>query len=365
MAAKRGNAHGFDPDAAATGSGLFGLDTSLVEARVVIIPVPFEATTSYGGGAAGAPAAILEASRQVDLLDREYGPTWEAGIAMLPVPRRIARLSASAGHAARPIIAAGGPRPGNARHAKAVATVDAAGAVVNAWVRDEARKALDRGQVAGVLGGDHSCPFGLIAELSGRHPGLGILHVDAHADLRSAYEGFAWSHASIFHNVIGRLQGVGKLVQVGVRDFGSRELAMIDGSDGRIETFFEADVRSRLLSGETWDSTCRRIVGRLPGEVYISFDIDGLSPDLCPHTGTPVPGGLSFAEGCHLLKVLADSGRRVVGFDLCEVVPGPKDDEWDANVGARVLYKLIGCAVATRQARRRGAAGLRHSGDGA
>jgi agmatinase len=353
MAARQVKAREFDPDAAAAGSGLFGLETSAQDARVVVIPVPFEATTSYGGGASRAPAAILAASRQVDLLDREYGATWEAGIAMLPIPARIARLSASAGRAAQPIIAAGGAKPGNARHAKAIATVDAAGAFVNAWVREEARKVLERGQIAGVLGGDHSCPFGLIAELSARHPGLGILHVDAHADLRVAYEGFAWSHASIFQNVIARLPGVAKLVQVGVRDFGSRELAMIERSDGRIETFFESDVRSRLLSGETWDAACRRVVGRLPGDVHVSFDIDGLSPDLCPHTGTPVPGGLSFAECCHLLKALTDSGRRVVGFDLCEVVPGPKGDEWDANVGARVLYKLIGCAVTTRQARRK------------
>ena len=343
----------FDPDAAAAGPGLFGLQSTPEDAGLVVIPVPFDATTSYRAGTARGPAAIVEASRQVDLLDREYGPTWQAGIAMLPIPARLAALSRSARRAALPILEAGGAESGNKAHARALATVNAAGETVNAWVRKQAAAALDRGAMAAVLGGDHASPFGLIAELAARHPGIGILHVDAHADLREAYEGFAWSHASIFHNVMTRLPAVKKLVQVGIRDFGSREAAMIESSKSRIETFFEADARRQLLSGTSWDALCRRIVGRLPERVYVSFDIDGLSPELCPHTGTPVPGGLSFAECCHLLRVLAESGKQVVGFDLCEVAPGPRGDEWDANVGARVLYKLMGCAVASQRATRR------------
>jgi agmatinase len=97
------------------------------------------------------------------------------------------------------------------------------------------------------------------------------------------------------------------------------------------------------------DALCRRVVERLPRHVHLSWDIDGLSPDLCPHTGTPVPGGLSFAEACHLLRTVVESGRRIVGLDLCEVSPGPRGDEWDANVGARLLYKMIGCAVRSRR----------------
>ena len=343
---------GFDPDAAATGDGLFGLDVRPQDAAVVVIPVPFEATTSYGGGTSRGPSAVLEASRQVDLLDRDFGPAWEAGIAMLPIPKHVEALSRSAKRAATPVVEAGGAQPGNARHAKAVAAVNAAGDRVNAWVRSHAERVLADGKLPVVLGGDHSCPYGSIAAVAARHPGVGILHVDAHADLRDAYEGFTWSHASIFHAVMTTLPGVGKLVQVGIRDFGSRELAMVESSRGRIETFFEADVRARMFAGATWDEECRRVVERLPREVHVSFDIDGLSPDLCPHTGTPVPGGLSFAECCHLLRTLAASGRRVVGVDLCEVTPGPKGDAWDANVGARVLYKLIGCALATRTAGR-------------
>ena len=345
---KAKHADDFDPDAAAQpGSGIFGLPHAPEAARVLVIPVPVDATTSYRPGTARAPEAVLEASRQVDLWDREYGAIHDGGIAMLRVPASLRRLNDAARRAALPIVKAGGARRGDARHAKAIATVDAMGDRVNAWVKEQSRKALERQQLPVVLGGDHSSPFGLIDELAERHDGLGILHVDAHHDLREAYEGFRWSHASIFWNVLAEIPSVSKLVQVGIRDFGRAEMRMVEESAGRVEAFYEADLRSSLARGETWDAACHRVVATLPDTVYVSFDIDGLSPDLCPHTGTPVPGGLSYAEACHLLRVLSLSGKSVVGADLCEVVPGPRGDEWDASVGARMLYKLIGCAKAT------------------
>jgi agmatinase len=336
----------FDPDAAATGDGLFGLATKVEEANLVVIPVPFDATTSYRPGTASGPAAVLDASRQVDLEDLQYGAIWRAGFAMLPIPRDIATLSKKARAAAEPVIAAGGAEAGNRAHAKALAAVNAASARVNAHVAEEARAILDRGAIPALLGGDHASPFGLIAELAERHPGLGILQIDAHADLREAFEGFHFSHASIFHNVMTRIPKVGRLVQVGIRDFGSRERAFVGGSKGRVECFYDQHLRDRQFAGGargTWSAISQDIVRRLPKEVYISFDIDGLTPEHCPNTGTPVPGGLTFAEVAHLLEVLSRSGRRVVGFDLCEVAPGARGEDWNANVGARILYKLLGC----------------------
>ncbi|MFM1804093.1 MAG: hypothetical protein RL136_972 [Planctomycetota bacterium] len=341
----------FDPDAAATGDGLFGLDTRVEDARIVVIPVPFDATTSYRPGTAAGPAAVLEASKQVDLEDLQYGAIWKAGIAMLPIPRAIAALSKRARAAAEPVIAAGGAVAGNRAHARALEAVDHASEQVHGYVATEAERILDRGAIPALLGGDHASPFGLIAELSERHPGMGILQIDAHADLRDAFEGFAWSHASIFHNVMTRLPGVGRLVQVGIRDFGSRERAFVEGSRGRVRCFYDQLLRDRAFKGGargSWSAICRDIVKALPREVYISFDIDGLSPELCPNTGTPVPGGLSFAEMAHLLETLANSGRRVIGFDLCEVSPA-REGDWDANVGARALYKLLGCTLKSRR----------------
>lgn len=341
----------FDPDAAAPADGgLFGLPFGPEEAHVVLIPVPFEATTSYRPGTARGPAAVLEASKQVDLFDGELGRIYRAGIALLDLPREVERWNAEARAAALPVIEAGGAGDDPDLLA-AAAEVDALSAKVNAWVHTQADIWLTRGKLVGVLGGDHSVPLGAIAAVAERHPGLGILHLDAHADLRVAYEGFRYSHASIMYNVCREVPGVARIVQVGIRDFGEREARFIGESDGRIMTFFDGDLQRRKLEGEAFGKLAREIVAALPQAVYLSLDIDGLDPALCPHTGTPVPGGLSFPEACHLVRLVAESGRRIVGFDLCEVAPGPDpDDEWDANVGARLLYKTIGWALRSQGA---------------
>jgi agmatinase len=339
----------FDPDAPAQpGSGIFGLRSTPQDAAVVLLPVPFEATTSYGGGTSRGPAAVLAASAQVDLFDVETGNPWRHGIAMLPEPPEVGPWNRAAKRDARTVIEAGGPRPDRPELLAACERVNEAGANLNALVAASARHWLGQGKIFGVLGGDHAVPFGSIEAHAERFPGMGILHIDAHADLRHAYEGFVWSHASIMHNVLSRVSGVGRLVQVGIRDIGSEELEQIRASDGRIRAWFDARLALGRLLGRSWAEQCARIVNDLPEQVYVSMDIDGLDPTLCPHTGTPVPGGLSFHELGLLLRVLCQSGRRIVGFDLDEVAPGPDGDEWDANVGARVLYKLIGWTLVSQ-----------------
>lgn len=337
----------FDPDAAAgEDSGLYGLPFGPEESHVVVLPVPFEATTSYRAGTARGPEAILAASRQVDLFDGELGRIYAPGIALLPTSEDIVRWNAEARAAAEPIIAAGGAGEDDPEAQAALAHVNALSAKVNAWVYTQTDIWLSRGKLVAVLGGDHSVPLGAIAAHAARTPDLGVLHLDAHADLRVAYEGFTYSHASIMHNVCVEVPAVRRLVQVGIRDFGEREARFIADSDGRIRTFFDGDLQRRKLCSETWDTLCREIVESLPLNVYLSWDIDGLDPTLCPNTGTPVPGGLSYAEAIHLLRVLVESGRRIVGLDLVEVAPGSNEaDEWDANVGARLLYKMIGFAL--------------------
>jgi agmatinase len=339
----------FDPDSPTTGDGIFGLSHSPEEADVVLIPVPWEATTSYGVGTAGGPEAILAASRQVDLADPESGGAYRNGIALLPVEDRIRRLGREARRIAQPVVSAGGADAGDPALGRAVERVNALGQELNEWVEGVTHTWLARGKLVGVVGGDHSAPFGLLRALAELHPGLGILHLDAHADLRDAYMGFVWSHASIMHNVITRLPGVSRLVQVGLRDVGERELALIRGEPERIRAHFDADLKRRLFEGETWKMLVDGIVGELPEEVYLSFDVDGLDPKLCPHTGTPVPGGLDFPEAVYLVGAVAKSGRRIVGLDLVEVAPDPTGaGEYDANVGARLLYKMIGFALQSR-----------------
>lgn len=338
----------FDPSSAALHDGVYGLPFTPDEARVVLVPVPWEATVSYGSGTANGPAAILEASRQVDLLDRETGRPYEAGIAMLEIPAEVRRWSDEARGKAAPVIAAGGPGD-DAALKRAVAEVDALGDRMNAWVYDQVRRHLGKGKLVGVVGGDHSVPFGAIRAVAERHPGVGVLHFDAHADLRRAYEGFRWSHASIMRNVLD-LAGVARIVQVGIRDYSDEEDETIRANPDRVRAHFDADLRRALFDGETFTRVAGRVVADLPREVYVSFDIDGLDPALCPHTGTPVLGGLSFAEVSALLRTVVESGRRIVGLDLNEVAPDPEGrSEWDGNVGARVLYKEIGFALLSQR----------------
>lgn len=338
----------FDPDAAAQpGSGIYGLPSDEGGSTVVILPVPFDATTSYRRGAADGPAMVFEASKQVDLFDRETGRPYRRGIFYREPAPGLAAWNEAARAAADPIIEAGGDIPeGDPMNAQ-LALVNDISCRVNEHVYEATRELLARGKLVGVLGGDHSVPFGAIRAFAERFPGLGILHIDAHADLRDAFEGFTFSHASIMHNVMTRLDGVGRLVQVGIRDFGERELDFIEASRGRIRTHFDVDMAQARFAGATFQQLAAKVIEDLPSQVYVSFDIDGLDPAFCPGTGTPVPGGLHFHEASYLLGEVARSGRKIVGFDLNEVAPGPDRNEWNGIVGARMLYKMIGWALST------------------
>jgi agmatinase len=334
----------FDPDAAALpGAGVFGLPHTVAESACVLVPVPFDATTSYRDGARHGPEAIREASLQVDLYDLQNGRIYERGIHMLPADPRIAAANARARAAAEPLIRKGGAAAGDE---DAVAVVDAAGAEIDVAVGRQVADLLAAGRLPGVVGGDHSVPLGAIRAAAAHHGSVGVLHVDAHADLRHAYEGFRYSHASIMDNVLREVPGVVRLAQVGIRDFCEEESRRIRDEGGRVVTWFDLDWRRRLLDGERFSDLCAEVAEVLPEKVWISVDIDGLDPALGPNTGTPVPGGLGFVELCLLLENLVRQERKIVGFDLVEVAPGAGSD-WDANVGARVLYKLCGFALRT------------------
>jgi len=344
----------FDPDGAGDPDGsIFGLPFSEQESNLVLVPVPWEATTSYGRGTARGPAAIRAASPQLDLFDPMLatlglGRPWQWGIHMLPEDPEIQALNARACERALPVIAVGGVLGDDPELHAALREVNAASERLDAWVQAQVEARLAAGKLVGVVGGDHSVALGAIAAHAAHHPGLGVLHVDAHADLRRAYEGFERSHASVMGNVLDRVPGVARLVQVGIRDLSAQEYER-SRQDPRATTYLDPELRDRTLAGTPWAVLCREIVELLPPRVYVSFDIDGLDPALCPGTGTPVPGGLSFAEAQTLLLAVVRSGRTVVGFDLVEVAPA-EGSEWDANVGARLLYRLCGLALIGRGA---------------
>lgn len=335
----------FDPNAAALpDSGVFGLPFTPHEAKVVLVPVPFEATTSYGGGTADGPLAILEASKQVDLFDLDTGKPYEPGISMLDIPTDVRAWNDEAKKLAAPIVESGGLEVDE----QALARVNSLSVKMNDWVYARTKEWLAKDKIVGVVGGDHSTPFGAIKAYAEKYPDLGVLHLDAHADLRDAYEGFEWSHASIMFNVLKHVPGVKRLVQVGIRDFGEAEFEIIRESNGRVHTFFDARLARARLDGMPWREQVDAIVQQLPQHVYLSWDIDGLEPTLCPNTGTPVPGGLTFAQAVALLEGVVRAGKTIVGFDLNEVSPGQDGSEWDGNVGARLLYKMIGFTLVSR-----------------
>jgi agmatinase len=322
---------------------LFGLPFTPENADIIIIPVPWEVTVSYKAGTALGPAAILEASAQVDLFVKDIPDAWKAGVAMLPVPQNIYEENVHLRTLAAEHIAHFDD--GNVADENPILDkINEACENLNIYIKNTVLHYLRQGKMVGLLGGDHSTPLGFFRALGERYETYAILQLDAHADLRKAYEGFTYSHASIMFNAL-KLPSVKKIVQVGIRDFCEEETHVMQRAGGRVVTFFDDDIKNHFYEGNTWDDVCNAIVNELPEHVYISFDIDGLDPKLCPNTGTPVAGGLEFQQAVYLFKKMAKAGKRIIGFDLNEVAPGNND--WDANVGARMLYALCNYMAVT------------------
>ncbi len=337
-----------DPDA-----NIYGLPFTCEEADTVIVPVPWDVTVSYADGTANGPEAVFNASFQVDLYEPDLEDAWKGGIAMDEIPLKLkARAEELRSLAVQYIDALtnGEDVDADTEMQKILMTVNEGSGELNAWVKNRCSHWMKKGKRVGLLGGDHSTPFGMLQAQAELHEEFGILQIDAHADLRVAYEGFTYSHASIMYNALSIPQ-VKRLVQVGIRDFCQQEKEIIDNSKGRVITFFDRDMRHEKYKGVTWHEITKRIIASLPQKVYISFDIDGLEPGLCPHTGTPVAGGLEFEQAGYLFTELVKSGKQIIGFDLNEVAPGPDGDEWDANVGARMLYRM--CNIMTMAANRK------------
>ena len=337
----------FDPNAAAlAGSGIYGLPCTAEEAQIIIIPVEWELTTSYNRGTVDGPATVMEASMQVDLCHHDYPDLWKKGIFMDEFPVELRELHDRMAPVSEEIINAlyeGLIEENPEKYAGMYADIEAATERKNAWLLERIAYWKRQGKVVGLLGGDHSCPLAYHQYLNKENVTYGILHADAHMDLREAFEGFKYSHASIFYNTL-KFDNVKKLVQVGIRDYCHQEKALVEGQNGRVKVFYDRDCRRRMFEGECWKTIVDEMIEPLPSKVYLSIDIDALDPKLCPNTGTPVPGGLEYEELMYVLNRIRESGREIVGFDLCEVSPSPDGGDWDGNVGARVLFHLCGVA---------------------
>jgi agmatinase len=329
----------YNPSGVAEINGnLLGLPFDYESANLIVFAVPWEVTVSYGAGTAKGPQRILNASFQIDLFDFDNSDGWKQGIFMVEISQDILEKNNYYRQQAAKIIerqAQGKPLTDTPDLTPVLTEINQAGEQVNQWLFAQCQAAMNQGKKVAVIGGDHSSPLGYFQALATKYDNYGILHIDAHADLRDAYEEFEFSHASIMFNAM-KIPQISKLVQVGLRDICQDEVDIINESNGRIIAYYDPAIKQKLYSGNTWIDICREIINHLPENVYISFDVDGLDPKLCPNTGTPVPGGLELEQAYCLLRELVNSGRKIIGFDLCEV----GDAEWDGNVGARIVYKL-------------------------
>jgi agmatinase len=338
----------FDPNGPSNPkNNIFGLPFKEEESRLVILPIPWEVTVSYGEGTARAAEHIFYASMQVDLLDTESADAWRKGIFMRQPDKKILMKSDYLRKEAELYInytSKGEILEKNSFMCKSLKEINEGSVWLNNWVYEQTSALLNDGKLVALLGGDHSTPLGYFKAIAERHGDFGILQIDAHCDLRKSYENFVYSHASVMYNALQETPQLKRLVQVGVRDYCLEESDYIRSTNGRVIPWFDKDMKERIFEGQHWKQVTDEIVSLLPDKVYISFDIDGLDPKLCPHTGTPVPGGLETEQVFYLIRQIIRSGRKFVGFDLVEI--GIAETEWDSNVGARILWKLCNLLIA-------------------
>ncbi len=331
----------FDPNGVANHlNTAYGLPFTEEEAALIILPIPWDATVSFRAGTANGPEQVIESSYQVDLYDEDSPDEWKKGIYTCDIPEFLHERSRLARELVEEILEK--EEQGTTAEAKELqpllVKVKEHCDDMNQWVHDETKKYLDQGKIVGLLGGDHSTPLSLIKNLSERHPQMSILQIDAHMDLRKAYEGFQYSHASVMYNVLQECE-IHSLVQVGLRDFCDEEIELAKNSD-KVHAYFDSEIKRALYQGASLDKIWDGVISKLSDEVYISYDIDGLHPGLCPNTGTPVPGGFQTEELDFLIHKITQAGKRIVGFDLSEVSGDEDNHSIDSIVGARVLYKL-------------------------
>lgn len=331
----------FNPhDIGVKNGNIFGFPVSLEESNIAIIPIPWDLTASYRKGTSRAPQMILDASTQLDFYHPYCKEAHEIKVHMTDVSEDMQRINEEMNPASIEYMAfleEGGELDKDSKQTLFLEAANEAHANITQALYAKSLELLEANKTPAVLGGEHSVPLGLLMALGEKYGSFGVLQIDAHADLRDRYEGFEQSHASIFHNVLDRVKQVEKLVQIGVRDVSAPEVDRIE-KDDKIAAFFDWELKEERYKGVTWKDQVSKIISHLPSNIYISFDIDGLDPSLCPNTGTPVPGGFTLEEIRFLFKQITDSSREIIGFDLCEV---GSSDEWDANVGARALWELV------------------------
>jgi agmatinase len=260
--------------------------------KIALLPVPFDLTTTYQKGTDKGPSALIEASRNMEIYDIETdSEVFRHGIYTAP--------------------------PVKAKTSKQMLE----------QTYQRTKELIAKGKFVVTLGGEHSISYGPIRAHAEHYKKLTILQFDAHADLAEAYEDNPWSHASVMARVAD-LKGVVKIVSVGIRSMSHGELRYLD----RPNTFFAHEI----VNDPRWID---RVVKKLSGPIYISFDLDAFDSSLMPSTGTPEPGGLYWYDVLKLLRRVAEK-KNVVGFDVVELLPRASDPAPDF-LAAKLVYKIL------------------------
>ncbi len=272
--------------------GITGSYSDLESSRFVIIPVPYDLTTSYLSGTRKGPYAVIEASTHLELYDEELGiETFLAGIHTLPF----------------------------------IEPVTSSPEAMVERVAEVCRAMLDKGKVPVMIGGEHSLTIGMVKSLKSCYPDLSVIQLDAHADMRDSYEGSRYNHACVGRRVFE----TSYLKQIGIRSLSREEAEYIESS--KVDVVYADDLHS--ISDED-------ILNGLKDHVYISIDLDVLDPSIMPSVGTPEPGGLKWEDLLRIVRLVAET-RHVVGFDVVELSPIPGFVSPD-YLAAKLIYRSIG-----------------------
>ena len=323
--------------------------TPTADAPIVLVSAPWAVTSAAGQGAVYTPDAIIDASTHLSLYDVVSNTSIDGKVATAEVDYDLQESSLQLGGDAAKVVAHiedGGALTGD-YFARKVVRINLGFRDMHRSVGKRVFRFASKGKIVGVVGGDHSVAFGAVRSISSVYPQMGVLFIDAHSDLRPSGKIFDYSHLSVARNIVDEIPAVSKLVQVGVRDM-SREEMDFAQNHPKVTMFCHEKLTAERFSGRSWGEVYDDVVAQLPDKVYISFDIDALSPECCPHTKRPVAGGMTFDEAVCLINRVAESGREIVGFDLTEIVP-VMESGVDAAVGARMLVKLCAAALCSKK----------------
>jgi agmatinase len=339
----------FDPEGTfSKDSSIFGMPQNKA-AKLHLLPAAWEPTTSFKKGTVNGPKALFEATKQMDLYHPYFKKIYEKGIywndGLLEITEILNNSATSyAEKVIKDIESCKGSKTSDLNFANISSDK------FNNLIYQMSSEAINKNQVVGLVGGDHSCPFGLIKALNENYKeenSFAIVHIDAHFDFREAYQGFQHSHASIMHNVKTKIGNPPQIFQLGIRDFCESELKF---ANENATYLLDQEMQTKLFSGKSFNQILESLFNELPENIYISFDIDGLSPEYCPNTGTPVPGGLSYNQATHMVEWLHGKGHKLIGFDLVEISPDTKQNPGeglDEVIGSRILYALSCFALAS------------------